>query len=155
MRSVKRLVTAAFALLTAACGSDMACTAVGCASVAAVRVHDLSPALHYPVSAHACFDQRCADVTIALQPPVGSSTGVPCSGGGRVECVDARDSQGYVDIGFDEPSAGSRVHTASVEVRDADGAVVLRSSQPLRLRKTAPNGEQCGPICWFGTADFR
>ena len=156
MPPVKRLLAAAFALLTAGCGSTQVCSLVGCVGLAELRVHDLSPALRYPLTAHACFDERCADLTIGQLPPAaGSPMSMSCSGVARHACVDRRETQGYVGVAFDDPPHGGRLHTASVEVWDADGAVVIRSSQPLTLVKRAPNGEQCGPICWSGTADFR
>jgi hypothetical protein len=151
---VKALVLAAV-LLVAGCSSDPACSLVGCTSRAELRVHGLDPSLRYPLTAHACFDTRCADVTIQHDPPAaGGPMSVPCPGQGRHSCLDLRSTQGYVGIAFDEPPAGGRARQAGVVVRDAGGAVVLRSSQPLRLVELAPNGERCGPICWSGTANF-
>lgn len=77
-----------------------------------------------------------------------------CSGGAHFTCLDLRSTQGYVGVAFADPPAGTQPHTASLVLRDAAGAVLLRSSQELRLVKSAPNGEQCGPVCWSGTAVF-
>jgi len=145
----------ALVLLTTGCGSSMTCGLVGCASVAQVRLDGLSPTMRYPLAAHACFDERCADLTIGQEPPApGASVSVPCPGSGGQSCVDLRSTEGYVGIMFGGPPAGGRVHTAGLQVRDAGDAVVISSSQPLRLVKVAPNGERCGPVCWSGTADF-
>lgn len=152
---MKRLVIV-LVLLTTGCSSTMACTLVGCTSEASFRLHDLSPTLHYPLTAHACFDERCADVTIPQDPPAtGTPMSASCPGEGRRGCFDLRSTQGYVAVDFGDPPAGRAVHRASVVVRDASGSVVVASSQPLRLVKLAPNGARCGPICWSGTADFR
>lgn len=153
-RLVKRLVVA-LVLLTTGCHSSLACSLVGCASAASVRLLDLSTSLRYPLTAHACFDDRCADLTIQHDPSAAAGPlSVPCLGQSGHSCLDLRGTEGYVGIVFGDPPAGGRVHTASVLLRDADGADVLRSSQPLRLVKSAPNGEKCGPICWSGAAEF-
>jgi hypothetical protein len=154
---MKRLWAAGFLLALAGCSSDsFACTAIGCVSEASLRLHSLSPRLLYPLAAHACFDQHCADVIIDQQKPsVGEPTAQACTGHGRVVCADVRSTEGYVSIAFDDAPPGNRAHSATVVVRDAHNAVVMRSSQQLRLVKFAPNGERCGPICWSGAADFR
>ena len=153
---MKCLPAAAFALLLTGCSNSTACTLIGCTSEASVRLHDLSPALRYPLAAHGCFDERCADVTIGRQPPAPPEQKVlPCEGQGRHACADLRSTEGYVAIVFPDPPAGNQEHRATVVVRDASDAVVLRSTQQLRLEKLAPNGERCGPICWQGAADFR
>lgn len=152
---MKRLLVAVV-LLTTGCSSSLACSLVGCASVAQLRLHDLSPSLNYPLTAHACLDARCADMTIEQQPPAaGAPMSLSCQGQGRHACVDLRATQGYVGIAFQDPPAGTRAHAARLLVRDAGGAVVVDASQPLTLVRSAPNGERCGPVCWSGTADFR
>jgi hypothetical protein len=128
---------------------------VGCISQASLRLHDLSPTLRYPLTAHACFDQECADVRIDQQPrPAGEAKVLPCTGQGNFVCGDLRSTQGYVSIAFDDPPAGDQPHSATVTVRDAANAVLLHATRPLRLKKFAPNGDRCGPICWSGGADF-
>ena len=108
------------------------------------------------MAAHACFDRHCADAIIDQQPPAdGAPTDPHCTGNGRFVCVDLRSTEGYVSIAFDDVPPGGQAHSATVVVRDAHNAVVMRSSHELRLAKVAPNGERCGPICWSGTADFR
>ena len=151
-----RLAPAAFAVLLTACGHPTVCHLIGCASEASVRLHDLSPSLRYPLTAHGCFDDDCADLVIEQQPrATQEEKELPCPGQGRHACADFRSIGGYVAIVFRDPPPGNQEHTASAIVRDANGAVVLQSSQPLRLEKFAPNGEQCGPICWSGVANFR
>lgn len=152
---MKCLAAAAFAVVLTGCSSSTACTLIGCASEASVRLHDLSPSLLYPLSAHGCFDDDCADVVIEQQPRATQEQKVlPCPGQGRHACADLRSAGGYVAIVFRDPPPGDQQHTASAVVRDASGAVVLRSSQPLRLEKFQPNGTQCGPVCWSGVANF-
>ena len=153
---MKCLAAAAFALVLAGCSDTTACSLVGCVGEASVRLPDLSPALHYPLTVHGCFDDRCADMVVEQQPPAAAEQKVvPCQGQGRASCADLRDRKGYVEIVFGDPRPGSQKHTASVVVRDAGDAVVLRSTRRLTLEKLAPNGEKCGPICWSGAADFR
>lgn len=155
IRHVKRLRTAAFALVLTGCGSSLACSLVGCVSQATLRLHNLSPTLLYPLTVHACFDTRCADVLIDRRPrAAGEQKELPCPGEGRHDCADFRSTGGYVSIAFDDPAAGDQAHSATVVVRDARHGIVMRSSRQLRLVKFAPNGEQCGPICWSAVANF-
>jgi hypothetical protein len=154
---MKRLWAAAFTLALAGCtSSTLACTAIGCVNEASLRLHDLSPHVPYPLAAHACFDQQCVDVIIDQQKPsAGEPTVQGCTGNGRVVCADVRSTEGYVSIAFDDAPPGNRPHSATIVVRDAHKAVVMRSSQQLTLAEFAPNGERCAPICWSGAADFR
>lgn len=153
---MKGLAAAGFALLLTACSNSTACHLVGCASQASLRLPDLSPSLPYPLTAHGCFDDRCADVVIPQQPPAPQDEKVlPCGGSGRHACADLRSTQGYVEIVFPDPPEGTQEHTASVIVRDANGTVLIWSTQRLQMEKLEPNGERCGPICWQGAANFR
>ena len=152
---MKGVAAAAFALVLTGCSDSLTCSLVGCASHASVRLHDPSPALQYPLTAHACFDDRCADLVIPGDPrPLQEEKVLPCPGQGPHSCADFRSMGGYVAVVFPDPPTGTGGHTASALVTDATGAVVLRSSQQVTLTKFAPNGERCGPVCWSGAANF-
>lgn len=68
IRHVKRLRSAAFALVLTGCGSSLTCHMVSCVSRASRRLYPLTPTPFQPLTAHACFDTRCADVLIDKQP---------------------------------------------------------------------------------------
>lgn len=138
------------------CGTARTCTLAWCEGAASVRVYNLSPSLRYPLSERACFDGRCADLHIGRTPlPTRGAIALACTGTGRQECNDLRNRLGFVDVTFRDTPIGSGSHLASLVLRDAGGVIVMRSSQPLRLVKNAPNGEKCGPICWQGAANFQ
>lgn len=106
--------------LLVACQQDEGCTAVGCSSGLAFELDSLLNGAAGEVSVHACLDDQCVD-----QAEPGLSV-----------------------VNITAQESGVRQAKASIKVT-IDGKVVTDASIPVTLREGAPNGEKCGPICYF------
>jgi hypothetical protein len=113
----------------AGCGSRY-CTSVGCVTAVEVDLGTAS-ATFGPgaLRARLCVQDDCTTEDLQLGDPAVRSTvegAVPTSVGGA----------GPVPV--------------TVSLRLTRGATVLAdSSVDAVLTRTAPNGEDCGPVCWF------
>jgi len=103
-----------------------ACSAVGCDSGVAVAAPDVAYARPEVAKVRLCIAGRCRVVSRFAEGVIGDSRRV----GGR---------------------AAVPVMAALL---DARGRVVARDEALVARRKSAPNGERCGPICYYGGVHF-
>ena len=123
------VVVAGLVPLLAACTQPLACTAIGCVSQVSVDVSSAAAlAAPLPLSATLCVDGRCQTSSLTL-----GESGVPAVATAELPTMTASPTDPNVHVTLTLTSAGS---------------TLVRARTTTALGKVAPNGEQCGPICW-------
>jgi hypothetical protein len=128
------VLAGAMALVTG-CGSNLACSAVGCASGLSVSG---------PYLVH---QQRVKWVKICI----GSSCqtkGAPAANGG---------GSGFLGLSSASSLGPHAPETAQVSItlETSGRARLLAAQASVRFRKTAPNGVKCGPVCYQAQVTVR
>jgi hypothetical protein len=124
----RRLAAAAAVLVLAACTPSRACTLVGCLSQLSVHL-DLPASVTGPVDVEVCVDQRC-EPTVTVASPVLPAV-------------------------LDTVHVVSQSHTSLTVRATQHGRLVAVGSTDVALRRLAPNGTRCGPVCYRGAVRLR
>lgn len=114
--------------LVSACGSQLACTAVGCVSGISV----IAPAV---VAGHTVTALTICGVGSCRTDPV---TDVPSG------------VLANISVPTSSLPPTHRV-TVTVNVLDAAGAVLVTAHGQIALAESTPNGPNCGPVCYFNS----
>lgn len=123
----RAVVAMAGALALAGCSGSF-CSAVGCFSVVDVQLDTATATFSPgPATAQLCLDQDCVTQAVSL------GSGAP------------------VRVGITPPSPPGSPESLTLPVRLRllrGSEVLLERTAEATLTRNAPNGEQCGPICY-------
>jgi hypothetical protein len=125
----RRTVIALCALIVGGCGGveDIACTLVGCGSGVTVDLSSVKKLWPRATSLRACVDGYCRSV--------------------------APGQRAAITVNGPWLQSAATV-TVSVDVEAASGRTLYRAIGTANVKKHAPNGVQCGPVCYVGYAMF-
>jgi hypothetical protein len=115
-------------LALTACTTAGTCTSAGCISGLQVTVRGFTLTPGVPAQLHVCLENVCRD-TLAGQDPAVIQVDLP----GRQQTPDA---------------GADRELNATVRVTTA-GRTLLDARRKVTLAKVTPNGERCGPVCYY------
>jgi hypothetical protein len=115
--------------LAACSSSTLSCTLIGCESVVTVDVVSLAPAAR-PLSAMAelCVAGQCQSQRVTFVTDAGDTV--------IAQVLSATPA----------PTAGTTVPITLTVTQN--GTVLLDTSTTAMLREVAPNGTECGPVCY-------
>jgi hypothetical protein len=119
----RRTVIALCGLLVGGCGGveDIACTLVGCGSGVTVDLSLVKKLWPTATSVRACVDGRCRSVA------PGRHAGITVSGPWLRSAATV---------------------TVSIDIEAASGRTLYHATRTANVKKYAPNGVRCGPVCY-------
>jgi len=127
-RKARWAVLAGALALVTGCASNIACSAVGCASGLSVS------------GPHFVHRQRVKWVKICIESSCQTRGATVANGGGT-------GFLGMSSAGNLGPHAPEMAQV-SITLETAGRAQLLAAQASVRFRKTAPNGVKCGPVCY-------
>ena len=133
-RKARWAVLAGALALVTGCASNIACSAVGCASGLSVS------------GPHFVHRQRVKWVKICIESSCQTS-GAAVNGGGT----------GFLGMNSvrNPGPHGPGTAQVSITLETAGRAQLLAAQASVRFRKTAPNGVKCGPVCYQARVAIR
>jgi hypothetical protein len=137
------------------CGSiGESCTEIGCGSGVTTTIGkpQVTFASGLPLAARVCIDDSaCTDLTIDV-PAGAQPTCEAAQTGIFASCSVAQDGTIQVEQMLNDLANPTGSHEVHVTIRDAQDMVVIDETRPVSITASQPNGENCEPTCYQGTA---
>lgn len=145
--------------MVSGCSDELSCTLIGCVNGVTFKLGKPAEAFAsgLPLTIEVCVDAApCNKVTVdakaGAQP---TCTAVDAPSAPFASCNVAEDGSVEVSMMSEVIKGAAESHEAHVTIRDAADAVVLDKKAPVSITESYPNGEECGPACYDGTAEIK